>query len=142
MPGCPTATTFAGKLPTTTPHAHDCVCSHRHARTDDDAATEARALSMMTIGSAASHLSRRKARIDGMGGGQQLNIRTDLHIVADRHSRHIQRHQAPVREAACANRGLVAVVAVERWADLALTECGQQLGQISRCLVVSAGSTC
>jgi hypothetical protein len=65
-----------------------------------------------------------------MRGGQHLNVRTDLDVVADRHRRHIQRDQTPVWEAARSDRGLISVVAVERRADLApLTERRQQLGQ-------------
>jgi hypothetical protein len=50
--------------------------------------------------------------------GQQLHVGTDLDIVADRHPRHVERHQTPIREATRPERGLVAVVAIEGWADL------------------------
>ena len=76
-------------------------------------------LSMITIGLAASHLSRRKAWIDRMGGGQQLNVRSYLDIVTDGDLGYIQRDQTPVHEAARSDSGLIAVVAIERWADLA-----------------------
>jgi hypothetical protein len=71
-----------------------------------------------------------QARIDRMSGSQQLNVRADLDVVANRHRRHIQRHHTPVQEAARSDRGLIPAVAIERRADLAtLTERSQQLGQ-------------
>ena len=33
-----------------------------------------------------------------MRGGQQLNVRTDLDVVANRHCRHIQRDQTQFRK--------------------------------------------
>ena len=60
-----------------------------------------------------------------MGGGQQLNFRTDLDIVANRYRRYIQRDHTPVQEAARSDRCLVPVVAIERRPDLAaVTERG------------------
>ena len=86
-------------------------------------------LSPMTIGRAASHLSRRGPGSTGCVGGEELHVRPDLHVVADGHGRDVEAHQAEVGERARTDERLVPVVAAERRPDLAaLAERAEQLG--------------
>jgi hypothetical protein len=52
-----------------------------------------------------------------MQGGQQLHVRTDLHVVADGDGRNVEADQAEVREGTGPDEGLIAVVAPERRSD-------------------------
>jgi len=50
--------------------------------------------------------------------GEELDVRADLHVVADGHPGHVQQHHAEVDEDTAADNRLVPVVAVQRRSDL------------------------
>jgi hypothetical protein len=65
-----------------------------------------------------------------MRGGDQLNARADLHVVADPHRCRVEDHRAEVDERPGSDLDLVAVVAVKGRQDLRLwTEAAQQAAQ-------------
>jgi hypothetical protein len=62
--------------------------------------------------------------------GEELDVGTDLHVVADGDGGHVEQDDAEVDEGPRPDTGLVAVVTAQGWADLAaFTECAEQLAE-------------
>ena len=94
----------------------DGVLTNRHARAHDDTATEP------NIVTDRNRLSSLKlvasgAGLDRMDWRQQLDIRTNLHVVADRDLGNVQRDQTEVHERARTHTDVHAVVDIQRRSD-------------------------
>src|SRR5207249_9103 len=59
-----------------------------------------------------------RAGLEGVGRREQLHVRAELHVVADRHGGDVEADQPPVGEAAGADERLIPVVALERGPDV------------------------
>ena len=75
-------------------------------------------LSPMVMGGGGLPLGPARLGLERVGGGEQLDVRADLDVVADRDAGDVERDEAEVDEGAGADVQLVAVVAVKRRADL------------------------
>ena len=82
--GLPTATTFAGRSRTTTAPAPTTVFSPIVTPGQTMTPPPSQTLSPIVIGCAALPLVAARARLDRVGRGEQLHVRADLHVVADR----------------------------------------------------------
>src|SRR4051812_33757280 len=98
------------------PSADDGVVADRHTGQHDDATTEPY---VVTDGDRLRRLPlvATGAGLNGMGRGQQLDVRPDLHVVADGDRSDIERDEPEVGEAPSPEADLGAVVDEQRWPD-------------------------
>ena len=118
----------------TTAPAYHRVLTNRHARADDGAAAKP------DVASDADRLGRPKLvasrlGLDRVNRREQLDIRTDLHVVADVDLSNIERDQAEVREGPRTNVDVHAIVDVQRRAyDGVLAHRSEQVAKdLTRC---------
>ena len=105
------------------------VVADADAGADDDAAAEPDVVADGD-GLGGLPLVAAGAGIERVGGGEQLHVGADLHVVADGDGGDVEDDEPEVGEGAGSDAGLVAVVAAERRPDLAaLAVRPQQLGE-------------
>jgi hypothetical protein len=134
--GLPTARTFGGRSRVTTAPAPTTVFSPMVTPGQTITPPPSQTLLPIVMGLALSHF----ACLERVGGGKELDIRTDLHVITDRDPGNVERHESPVGKGASADVRLVTIVAPDgRADDGAVSHTSEQLAKKAASRVVVAG---